>query len=237
MERREVHHRAGVENPAEVRQPAFGGGAGDQIERPGVDRDDRDLRGALRWRHVERPRRAAAPRAADRRPRPRSSQRRRHRDSGDDDEARGPQDALRSGRCSAGPAPPARTAAPTRPGRVAPRVIVRHVSGGEHERERPQVRPHQRRAGGGRDRAEPRQHADADPRRRKQLARQQLAHDEQRRRRSPSGARRRRGRRSRERHEPARVERQTRIQLQKKRSGRSRSPAIAATSELLSIRR
>ena len=42
--RRQMHHRAGIEDPAEIRQPAFGGGAGDEIERAGIDGDDDDAR-------------------------------------------------------------------------------------------------------------------------------------------------------------------------------------------------
>ncbi len=47
VERREVHHGAGVQDPPEVREPAFGGGAGDEIERSAVDRDERDARRPL----------------------------------------------------------------------------------------------------------------------------------------------------------------------------------------------
>ena len=78
LQRREMPHRAGVEDAAEVRQPPFGGRARDEIERGGVDRDHRDPRGRLgpgvANADVDRPRleqrRRAAAAHRDRRDRP-----------------------------------------------------------------------------------------------------------------------------------------------------------------------
>ena len=94
---------------------------------------------------------------------------------------------------------------------------VRHRLGLEHQRERLQVGPHQRRArqrGGG---AEPREHADAHPRRREDFAREQLPHhqDDVEDHRQVDGVEQSHG--GHDRHEPERVKRQRRVELQDER--------------------
>ena len=54
MQRRQMPDGAGVENAAEVRQPALRGRAGNQVERCRVERDHRHTRGSLDTYRFER---------------------------------------------------------------------------------------------------------------------------------------------------------------------------------------
>lgn len=95
---------------------------------------------------------------------------------------------------------------------------VGHRVGLEHERERLQVGPHQRRArqrGGG---AEPREHADAHPCRREVFPREQLPHhqDHVENHRQVDGVEQSHG--GHDRHEPERVQRQRRVELHDERN-------------------
>ena len=83
MQRRQMAHRAGVEQPSEVRQAAFGRRARDEVERSPVDRDDDDAGGTLGfgcgerrvdWPRFERRRFAAAAQRDRRRDRRRGNQ-------------------------------------------------------------------------------------------------------------------------------------------------------------------
>ena len=54
MQCSQVHHRAGIEKPPEVRQPAFSRRVRDEVERSAVDRNEHDARLPLAVRHIER---------------------------------------------------------------------------------------------------------------------------------------------------------------------------------------
>ncbi len=141
VQRRQMADRAGIEDPAEIRQPAFGGGAGDQIERRAVDRDHRDPAARVGPRPIER--RIDRPRLEQRRhAAPAQREQRRHRRQHDHDEQRRPDRArLR------------RPAAQHRQQHAQDRRRRQHHrarqqrprrGGIEHQRERDQVAPHQR---------------------------------------------------------------------------------------------
>ena len=134
-----------------------------------------DPRRPLGGGDVERPCRADAPRAVGSTARPRNTSGVDHRNRRDDHQARRPQGA------------PCIVAVPVRRNRDQQEQRRRHREGQRalgHRRDRLRLE-HERRtcdrfahisadAGRRGDRAEPRQHADADPRRREQLAREQL---------------------------------------------------------------
>ena len=175
-----MHDGAGVEHAAEIRQPPVGGRAADEIERPGVDREDRDPRRPIR----------SSPSSSDRVERARFE----HRDTraaaqrsgaaidagGDQHQHATPTGAAAAAELRAqqrrrttkqARGSNERQHAPARfrlrSCRVSTSVNVRRFA---HMSAAPATR---------RRRAEPRQHGDARPRRREQLAREQLANDQQ----------------------------------------------------------
>jgi len=215
MQSREVHHRARIENAAEIRQPSLGRRARDEVERAGVDRHDRHTRGPLGradverdidWMGLEDRHRAASAK----------HQRREHRTGGDDHEKQ------RTGGALPGPEMRAQQRddrEKRRRGdqRQHPLGDLVHRRRFEHDRERVEVPPHERRTGGGRGGAEPGQHPDADPCRREQFARQELPNYQKdiKNDREMHGIEQTDGRG--ERNEPRRMERQRRVELQQER--------------------
>ena len=160
MQRGQMPHRTRIQDSAEIRQPAFGGDAGNQVQRRRVDRNHRDPRSAIGPRGIRRPvdwprlencdRSATAHR-----------QRRRHRGGGDESEDARPD------------APRIRQAPPQEPQRRAQhggrrddeRAAIERLRRRaiEDERERPQIPPHEHGARRGRQGAHPAEHVDAHP--------------------------------------------------------------------------
>jgi hypothetical protein len=171
MQRRQMANGAGVENAAEVWQPAFCARAGNQVERRRIERDNRDPGGSLDGHRLER--RLDWTGFENQRPSRRAEgERRRNRRADDQDEQGRPHPP--GVRFTA--AKPRQHQAQRRGERQHDRAALQRRSGWfvEHERKRDEVSPHQRGACHRHRRAQPHQHADADPGGREHLVRKQL---------------------------------------------------------------